>query len=175
MTQTILAKMKAEEREKRRQFFIDAAFSQLKLKDPGQLTVKDIAAVINVSVPSVYTYFPSKDDLYIEILNRDALAFKRYINDAGLLYDRTPEDRCSDLMRYVMGKPEISSLMVYFIGKQRSLVIEQRQVLKQIQDTYLESFKRINGEDADNVFNTLFMLSIPALSKANESLNSLAS
>ncbi len=170
MTQTILAKMKAEEREKRRQFFIDAAFSQLKVKDPGQLTVKDIAAVINVSVPSVYTYFPGKDDLYIEILNRDALAFKQYIDETGPDFDKTPEDRCNELMRYVMGKPEISSLMVYFLGKHRSLMAGQRKALKQIQDTYLESFKVVNGAAADNVFNALFMLSIPTLSKANEAV-----
>jgi len=167
--------MKEQEREKRRQFFIEAAFSQLKVKDPGQLTVKDIAAEINVSVPSVYTYFPSKDDLYIEILRRDAESFVMFLDASDNDCSKTPEEKCSELMQYFMVRSEISSLMVYFIGKKRSLLPEQHRELKQIQDAYLKAFNAVRGDSTESVFNALFLMSLPALSKANEIESALAS
>ena len=167
--QATFAKMKVQEREIRRQYFIDAAIRQLKLKDPGQVTIKDIAKDLKVSVPSVYTYFAGKDDLYLEILRRDTRLFEELIKSKkNSVPEKSFQVECRKLTNSFMRKKEISSLLIYFIGKQRSLLKEQRDELNKIHNKYLKIIKTHNGYKEENIFNLMLMLTSPALSPANE-------
>ena len=173
--QATFAKMKVQEREIRRQYFIDAAIRLLKLKDPGQVTIRDIANDIKVSIRAVYTYFASKDDLYLEILRRDARLFEELNKSKDSTPEKSFQGECSKLTNIFMEKKEISSLLIYFIGKQRSLPKQQRDELKNIYYTYLKSIETHNGYKEENNFNLMLMLTIPALSPANDADSSLAS
>ncbi len=119
--QATFAKMKVQEREIRRQYFIDAAIRLLKLKDPGQVTIRDIANDIKVSIRAVYTYFASKDDLYLEILRRDTRLFEELSESKNSAPEKSFLGECNKLMNHFTEKKEISSLLIYFIGKQGSI------------------------------------------------------
>jgi len=60
--------MRETEREIRRDHIIDSAMALFGKKPFHEIGMRDIAAEAEVSAASIYRYFPSRDDLYVEAL-----------------------------------------------------------------------------------------------------------
>ena len=63
--------LRENEREKRKTLIIAAAMNMFKEKSFHDIGMRDIAAEAGVSPASIYRYFPSRDDLFVEALIRD--------------------------------------------------------------------------------------------------------
>lgn len=77
----ILKKLKEEEKKKKKSLIIEAALSLFALKSPDEIHLKDIAGELGISAPTIYQYFESRDDLFVEIFNKEILSVVRYVEE----------------------------------------------------------------------------------------------
>jgi AcrR family transcriptional regulator len=70
-------------------------------KGPGKLTLSEVAAAAGVSRPTLYRWFPTKEDLFVALT-----AYERGQFDAGLQAEievhRTPARRLDAALRYLL-------------------------------------------------------------------------
>jgi len=64
-------RLREDEREVRKQLIIKAAKELFKEKSFHDIGMRDIAVKAGVSAASIYRYFPSQDDLFVEALIQD--------------------------------------------------------------------------------------------------------
>lgn len=81
--------LRENEREKRKTLIISAAMSLFKGKSFHEIGMRDIASEAGVSPASIYRYFPSRDDLFVEALIRDINTIEKLLKqraaDAGTI------------------------------------------------------------------------------------------
>jgi AcrR family transcriptional regulator len=75
----ILKKLKEEEKKKKKNLIIDAAISLFAKNSPDEIHLKDIAGELGISAPTIYQYFESRDDLFVEIFNKEILNIVKYV------------------------------------------------------------------------------------------------
>ncbi|MCF8026004.1 MAG: TetR/AcrR family transcriptional regulator [Desulfobacteraceae bacterium] len=63
--------LREEEREVRKQLIINAAMELFNEKSFHEIGMRDIALKAGVSAASIYRYFPSRDDLFVDALIQD--------------------------------------------------------------------------------------------------------
>ena len=63
--------LREDEREVRKQLIINAAMELFEEKSFHEIGMRDIAIKAGVSAASIYRYFPSQDDLFVEALIQD--------------------------------------------------------------------------------------------------------
>ena len=63
--------LREEERETRRQLIMEAALKLFDHKPFHEIGMRDIAEAAGISPASIYRYFPTRDDLFAEVLTRD--------------------------------------------------------------------------------------------------------
>lgn len=63
--------LREDEREVRKQLIIEAAMELFEEKSFHDIGMRDIAVKAGVSAASIYRYFPSRDDLFVEALLQD--------------------------------------------------------------------------------------------------------
>lgn len=76
----ILQQLKEEEKQKKKNLIIDAAISIFGKKTAEEIHLKDIAEELGISVPTIYQYFESRDDLFMGIFNQEILGIVKYID-----------------------------------------------------------------------------------------------
>ena len=64
-------KLKDEEREARRELFIYATLNLLEKMPFDEIGMRDIASEVGVSAASIYRYFTSREDLFVEAFLKD--------------------------------------------------------------------------------------------------------
>ena len=64
-------KLRQDEREVRKSLIITAAMKLFEERSFHDIGMRDIASEAGVSAASIYRYFPSRDDLFIEALIQD--------------------------------------------------------------------------------------------------------
>ncbi len=74
--------LREDEREVRKQLIIRAAMELFEEKSFHEIGMRDIAVKAGVSAASIYRYFPSRDDLFVEALIQDINTIEK------LLYQR---------------------------------------------------------------------------------------
>ena len=67
-----LSQLKAKEREVRRELIIDAARTLFGMKTYDTVSMAEIARTAGIAKSSIYTYFPSQEALFVEIVARDS-------------------------------------------------------------------------------------------------------
>lgn len=77
----ILKKLKEEEKKKKKNLIIDAAISLFAKNSPDEIHLKDIAGELGISAPTIYQYFESRDDLFVEIFNKEILNIVKYVEN----------------------------------------------------------------------------------------------
>lgn len=75
----ILQQLKEEEKIKKKNLIIDAAISLFSKKSPEEIHLKDIAGELGISAPTIYQYFESRDDLFVEIFSKEILNIVEYV------------------------------------------------------------------------------------------------
>jgi AcrR family transcriptional regulator len=75
----ILQQLKEEEKKKKKNLIIDAAISLFGKRSPDEIHLKDIAGELGISAPTIYQYFESRDDLFVEIFNKEMINIVKYV------------------------------------------------------------------------------------------------
>ncbi|GAB6095501.1 hypothetical protein JCM14469_17530 [Desulfatiferula olefinivorans] len=73
------SKLKEGEREARKEILIDAALDLFNKKPFDEIGVRDIAAAVGVSPASMYRYFPSREDLFVEAFIKDLTTIEQWL------------------------------------------------------------------------------------------------
>ncbi|MCU0598090.1 MAG: TetR/AcrR family transcriptional regulator [Desulfobacterales bacterium] len=85
--------LREDEREVRKQLIIKAAKSLFEEKSFHDIGMRDIAVKAGVSAASIYRYFPSQDDLFVEALIQDLnnieQRFQHRLNQGDSIEDLT--------------------------------------------------------------------------------------
>ncbi len=64
-------KLKENEREARRDIIINATLKLFEKKPFHEIGMRDIALEVDIAPASIYRYFPSRDELFVETLIQD--------------------------------------------------------------------------------------------------------
>lgn len=72
-------KLRENEREVRKGLIISAAMTLFEEKSFYEIGMRDIAGKAGVSAASIYRYFPSRDDLFVEALIRDINSIEKML------------------------------------------------------------------------------------------------
>ncbi|MEJ2718478.1 MAG: TetR/AcrR family transcriptional regulator [Deltaproteobacteria bacterium] len=71
---TAFATLKEQEKETRRNLIVEAAQRVFAAKPFGKVSMREIAKEANISAPSIYTYFPDQETLFVEAALRGTQA-----------------------------------------------------------------------------------------------------
>lgn len=138
-------KLKEGEREARREILIEATLDLFGKKPFDEIGVRDIAAAVGVSPASMYRYFPSREDLFVEAFIKDLREIEKWL--ANLLEsseELSLEEFSESLIRYLIDSEPTFQMMSYLMikgtmtpdllrkynGVQRAMLNKFEQVLK---------------------------------------------
>lgn len=113
MTKSVLMRLKENEREVRRQLIIRAAKTLFSQNSFHEIGMRDIANEAGISVASLYQYFPSQDDLFVEILTNDINQIKSRLWESR----RELEDIAIDIVNFLVDNEDIFQMMSHFMIK----------------------------------------------------------
>ncbi|MCG8472206.1 MAG: TetR/AcrR family transcriptional regulator [Desulfobacterales bacterium] len=113
MAKSVLKQLKENEREVRRKLIINAAKSLFTRKSFHEIGMRDIANEAGISVASLYQYFPSQDDLFVEILTTDITSVKYRLWKEH----RNLEDVAIDIVTFLVDHEDIFQMMSHFMIK----------------------------------------------------------
>ncbi|MGC8604905.1 MAG: TetR/AcrR family transcriptional regulator, partial [Desulfomonilaceae bacterium] len=113
---TVLASIRENEREVRKNLIIDASmllFSKLPFDKVG---MRDIAKEAGISPASIYRYFSSRDDLFVEALQREGQTMEneiRNLKDSGA--EVSIEQIASTFVNYLLKHSTFFEMMIHFM------------------------------------------------------------
>lgn len=84
-----LSQLKEKEREVRRGLIIDAARTLFGVRTYDTVSMAEIARTAGIAKSSIYTYFPSQEALFVEVVARDS---ERAIGELGAIVDAGGND-----------------------------------------------------------------------------------
>ena len=131
------SKLKETEREARRAILIEATLELLEKKPFDEIGVRDIAAAVGVSPASMYRYFPSRENLFVEAFIIDLRSIEKWLDDLvlqtedfsienfakALVSHLIESEPTFQMMSYLMIKGEMEpDLLRKFNGVQRSIL-----------------------------------------------------
>lgn len=106
--------LRENEREKRKTLIISAAMNLFKGKSFHEIGMRDIAAEAGVSPASIYRYFPSRDDLFVEALIRDInkieAVLKERVQDGGSI-----DSLAVNVVDYFIDNESTFQMMCHFL------------------------------------------------------------
>jgi AcrR family transcriptional regulator len=106
--------LREDEREVRKQLIIKAAMELFEEKSFHEIGMRDIALQAGVSAASIYRYFPSRDDLFVESLIQDINLIEKLLSN---LVDRgnSIEDLAIAVVDYLIDNEATFQMMVHFM------------------------------------------------------------
>lgn len=106
--------LRENEREKRKTLIISAAMDLFKDKTFHEIGMRDIAAKAGVSPASIYRYFPSRDDLFVEALIRDINEIEVLLNER-MSAGTTIENLAVGVVDYFIENEATFQMMCHFL------------------------------------------------------------
>ena len=106
--------LKEDEREIRKAIIIKATFKLLKKKVFHKIGMRDIAREAGVSAASIYRYFPSRDDLFVESLIQEIKKIKTKLKKT-LTFNNTLDDLAFAVIDYLIDNEATFQLMCHFL------------------------------------------------------------
>lgn len=155
-------KLREDEREVRKSLIINAAMKLFEEKSFHDIGMRDIAAEAGVSAASIYRYFPSRDDLFVEALIQDINSIE------GLLEQRLSgggsiEDLAVAVVDYLIDNEATFQMMCHFMirGEVNTRALKkfnavQRYFLKMFD----EMVRRAGGAENIRLFSHAFFASL---------------
>lgn len=140
------SKLKEGEREARKEILIEAALELFEKKPFDEIGVRDIAAAVGVSPASMYRYFTSREDLFVEAFIKDLKSIERWLDKlmsesesftieefaSALVTHLLESEPTFQMMSYLMIKGKMTQdLLRKFNGVQRSLLNKIEAVIQQ--------------------------------------------
>lgn len=90
-TKSTFKQLREEERETRKKMIMEAALTLLDEKPLHEVGMRDIAQEARISPASIYRYFPTRDELFSEVLTQDLSEFevmiKQKLNEGKADYE----------------------------------------------------------------------------------------
>lgn len=137
MGKSILQQLKENEREMRRKLIINAAKILFKKKPFHKIGMRTIATEAGISVASLYQYFPSQDELFVEILRHDFQFIKN-----KLWTDKVSLEEISiDIVNFFIENEDIFQMMSHFMlhGEKHPETLEKFNETQKIFHNLLDS------------------------------------
>jgi len=106
--------LRENEREKRKTLIIAAAMNLFKDKSFHDIGMRDIAAEAGVSPASIYRYFPSRDDLFVEALIRDINKIEKRLRDR-VIEKSSIDSLAVDVVDYFIDNESTFQMMCHFL------------------------------------------------------------
>lgn len=106
--------LRENEREKRKTLIISAAMNLFKGKAFHEIGMRDIANEAGVSPASIYRYFPSRDDLFVEALIRDINNIEKLLNES-VTDSTTIETLTIGVVDYFIDNEATFQMMCHFL------------------------------------------------------------
>lgn len=111
-----LTKLRARERETRRNLIIDAAIRLFATRPFKQVGMRDIAAEAGLSPASIYRYFSDRDALFVEALSRGSEAIEEKIEEiAAGGVNQEIEQVAVKFVDYLMEHDSFFQMMTHFM------------------------------------------------------------
>jgi AcrR family transcriptional regulator len=157
-------KLKEGEREARREILIEATLDLFGKKPFDEIGVRDIAAAVGVSPASMYRYFPSREDLFVEAFIKDLREIEKWL--ANLLdsnEDLTLEEFSESLIRYLIDSEPTFQMMSYLMIKGTmtpDLLRKYNGVQRAMLNKFEQVLKRNNIECSDRIIAHAFYASL---------------
>lgn len=96
--------------EQRYRDILSAARKLFLVKSYDQISLVSLAKQLDISRPSFYTYFPSKDALFLQLLKEEGLDFAKEIR-THFTHQLPLQEFCMELMKQVLNKPLFIKLL----------------------------------------------------------------
>ncbi len=139
MPESSFKNLREGEREVRKTIILDATVQLFNEKGFHAVGMRDIAAVAGISAATIYRYFPSRDDIIVEILIQG-------INDIEKLIDETLETQSIRLEKlaiqvvdYFYDNEMIFQMMCYFLTR-RAVDPDATKKFTMISEYFLNMF-----------------------------------
>ncbi|MCP4119301.1 MAG: TetR/AcrR family transcriptional regulator [Desulfobacteraceae bacterium] len=148
-------RLRENEREIRKELIITAAMELFEKKNFWDISMRDIANTAGVSASSLYRYFPSRDDLFIEALLQDISHIEKLLKERMVKGEEGIEALAIAVVDYCLDNEPTFQMMCHFLmrGDENPSVNEK---FNSVQLRFLEMFekvvKSIAGEDAVTEF-----------------------
>ncbi|PIE70440.1 MAG: TetR family transcriptional regulator [Deltaproteobacteria bacterium] len=159
-------KLREDEREVRKSLIISAAMDLFKQKSFHEVGMRDIAANAGVSAASIYRYFPSRDDLFVEALIRDINRIEQVLEERVKSGDATIEFLARSVVDYFIDHEATFQMMCHFMmrGEENPSALKK---FNAVQLYFLRMFddvvKRLSGPDAKSLHTQAFFASIAGI------------
>jgi AcrR family transcriptional regulator len=158
-------KLRQDEREVRKNHIITAAMKLFEALSFHEIGMRDIAAEVGVSAASIYRYFPSQDDLFIEALIQDINVIEKNLENL-LDTGANVEKLAISVVDYFLDNEASFQMMCYFMMKGE----ENPRALKKynaVQVYFLKMFdealKRAAGENKIHLQTQAFFASLAGI------------
>lgn len=106
--------LREDEREVRKHLIIKAAMELFEEKSFHEIGMRDIAVKAGVSAASIYRYFPSRDDLFVEALMLDINTIEKRLRDR-LAVGSNIEDLSLAVVDYMVDNEATFQMMCHFM------------------------------------------------------------
>jgi len=143
----ILKQLKEEEKKKKRNLIMEAAVSLFAKKSPDEIHLKDIAGELGISAPTIYQYFESRDDLFVEIFNKaiqDVVGYveKKIIEEK----DESLEAIIRHGLHFFMGNEGGFQIITYFMVKNNipeDILVKAKSAISNVFHIIEDGFKEL--------------------------------
>jgi len=136
-------KLKEGEREARREILIEATLELFGKKPFDEIGVRDIAAAVGVSPASMYRYFPSREDLFVEAFIKDLREIEKWLgNLLESNEELTLENFSESLIRYLIDSEPTFQMMSYLMIK-GSMTPDLLRKYNGVQRAMLNKFEQV--------------------------------
>ena len=106
--------LREDEREVRKQLIIKAAMELFEEKSFHDIGMRDIAVKAGVSAASIYRYFPSRDDLFVEALLQDINNIEQRLQER-IDNGESIEDLAIAVVDYLIDNEATFQMMCHFM------------------------------------------------------------
>jgi AcrR family transcriptional regulator len=112
------SQLKEGEREARKEILISAALDLFEKKPFDEIGVRDIAAAVGVSPASMYRYFASREDLFVEAFIKDLQTIEKWLDQQmETTEDFSIESFASALVTHLLDSEATFQMMSYLMIK----------------------------------------------------------
>lgn len=143
--------LREDEREVRKQLIIKAAMELFEEKSFHEIGMRDIALKAGVSAASIYRYFPSRDDLFVEALIQDINVIEKRLQ-FRLESGSKIEELAIAVVDYMIDNEATFQMMVHFMIR-GELNPQALKKFNSVQRYFLNMFESVvrQTEGAENL------------------------
>ena len=115
MTRQRIEQLKEAERESRRKLVLEAALDLFAVKDFRSVTVREIAKQAGVSVGTIYNYYPTLTELFLDVFLKSAETMKAGLDEMSRSHPPTLNELCRFHVLFLNENMTFYQMMSHFM------------------------------------------------------------